>query len=223
MLPEQKLQLIEALQEIGHQVGMCGDGANDCGALKAAHAGVSLSVAEASVASPFTAQKQNIKCMLDVIREGRATLAATFGAFRYMVCYCFVLLAGALFLFWDGQKPSEGAYVFIDIVVSLVPPMIFGTTEPFFTLVKKVPARSLSNFLSIFSILSFIVIQTKLPTFSHTSSAFSNHGMSLLFSTGAKCTSLPQLTWLLQCSASTACLTLLRLLFFHLVHPSGRA
>ncbi|CAN7983056.1 unnamed protein product [Ixodes hexagonus] len=160
MLPEQKLQLIEALQEIGHQVGMCGDGANDCGALKAAHAGVSLSVAEASVASPFTAQKQNIKCMPDVIREGRATLAATFGAFRYMVCYCFVLLAGALFLFWDGQKPSEGAYVFIDIVVSLVPPMIFGTTQPFFTLVKKTPARSLSNFLSIFSILSFIVIQT---------------------------------------------------------------
>ncbi|KAL3201952.1 hypothetical protein MRX96_012220 [Rhipicephalus microplus] len=160
MLPEQKLQLIEALQELGHQVGMCGDGANDCGALKAAHAGISLSVAEASVASPFTAQRQNIQCMIDVVREGRATLAATFGAFCYMVCYCFVLLVGALFLFWDGQKPSEGAYVFIDVFISLIPPMIFGTTGPYPALTRRAPPKSISNVVSIFSILSFVIIQT---------------------------------------------------------------
>ena len=35
MRPDQKQQLIEALQLKGHFVGMCGDGANDCGALKA--------------------------------------------------------------------------------------------------------------------------------------------------------------------------------------------
>lgn len=35
MAPEQKQQLIELLQELGYYVGMCGDGANDCGALKA--------------------------------------------------------------------------------------------------------------------------------------------------------------------------------------------
>ncbi|XP_064471519.1 polyamine-transporting ATPase 13A3-like [Ornithodoros turicata] len=160
MLPQMKLQLVEALQEIGFQVGMCGDGANDCGALKAAQAGISLSVAEASVASPFTAQKGNIQCIPDVIREGRATLSATFGAFRYMVCYCFVLLMGALYLFWDGQTPSQGAYVFIDIVVSLLPPMLFGTSEAFSKIIKRPPAKSVSNFLSILSILSFIVIQT---------------------------------------------------------------
>ena len=47
---------------------MCGDGANDCGALKMAHTGISLSEAEASVASPFTSKMANIECVPTVIR-----------------------------------------------------------------------------------------------------------------------------------------------------------
>lgn len=167
MLPEQKLQLIEVLQKIDHQVGMCGDGANDCGALKAAHAGVSLSVAEASVASPFTSRIQNIQCIPLLIREGRCTLTSTFGACRYMICYCFVLLSAVLMMFWDGQKPSEGAYVMIDIVMNLLPPILFGGTEPFSGIVKRPPIKTMLSFLPQFSIISFIIIQIGVHVFGY--------------------------------------------------------
>lgn len=41
--PEQKSQIVVSLKQYDYIVAMCGDGANDCGALKAAHIGVSLS------------------------------------------------------------------------------------------------------------------------------------------------------------------------------------
>lgn len=56
MSPDQKQRLVERLQSLGYCVSFCGDGANDCGALKASDVGISLSQAEASVAAPFTSK-----------------------------------------------------------------------------------------------------------------------------------------------------------------------
>uniref|UniRef100_A0A3Q1CHX1 Uncharacterized protein n=1 Tax=Amphiprion ocellaris TaxID=80972 RepID=A0A3Q1CHX1_AMPOC len=84
MAPDQKTQLVEVLQGIDYIVGMCGDGANDCGALKRAHSGISLSELEASVASPFTSSTSNISCVPNLIREGRAALITSFCVFKFM-------------------------------------------------------------------------------------------------------------------------------------------
>ena len=48
-------------RDCGLIVGMCGDGGNDCGALRTAHAGIALSEAEASVVSPFTSQDKSVR------------------------------------------------------------------------------------------------------------------------------------------------------------------
>lgn len=55
MSPDDKADLVTSIKDVLQiEVGMCGDGANDCGALKAASVGISLSEAEASIAAPFT-------------------------------------------------------------------------------------------------------------------------------------------------------------------------
>jgi cation-transporting ATPase 13A3/4/5 len=106
MSPDEKAELVERLQALGYTVGFCGDGANDCGALKTADVGISLSEAEASVAAPFTSRTPDISCVLEVIRfvrgltrfvlmsvsaeaslirrEGRAALVTSFSCFKYM-------------------------------------------------------------------------------------------------------------------------------------------
>ena len=68
MSPDEKHELVEKLQSIDYTCGFCGDGANDCGALKAADVGISLSEAEASVAAPFTSRVFDIRCVLEVIK-----------------------------------------------------------------------------------------------------------------------------------------------------------
>ena len=80
MSPDDKALLVSSLQNhyLDQQVGMCGDGANDCGALKTADAGLSLSESEASIAAPFTSKIQNISCCITLVKEGKASLTATF-------------------------------------------------------------------------------------------------------------------------------------------------
>jgi cation-transporting P-type ATPase 13A2 len=84
MSPDEKNEVVERLQTLGYTVLMCGDGANDCAALKAADVGISLSEAEASVAAPFTTSTPDIGCVIELIKEGRCALVTSFSCFKFM-------------------------------------------------------------------------------------------------------------------------------------------
>ena len=66
--PNDKAKIIMVYQNIDKITAMCGDGANDCGALKQADIGLSLSEAEASISAPFTSKVTNITSMVELIK-----------------------------------------------------------------------------------------------------------------------------------------------------------
>lgn len=79
MSPEDKGVLVELFKEfLNIKIGMCGDGANDCIALKQADAGLSLADSEASIAAPFTSKIRDISSVITLLKEGKSSLATTF-------------------------------------------------------------------------------------------------------------------------------------------------
>jgi magnesium-transporting ATPase (P-type) len=115
--PSQKQRLVECLQRLDYVVAFCGDGANDCGALKASDIGVSLSEAEASVAAPFTCARPDISCMVDLLREGRSSLVTSFSVFKYMALYSLIQFNSVLLLYHFGSNLGDAQFAYVDLVI----------------------------------------------------------------------------------------------------------
>jgi len=88
--PRDKTKIIMVYQKLGKRVSMCGDGANDCGALKQADIGLSLCTSETSISAPFSSQVTNILAMVELIKECRASLATNFSLFNIMAIYALI-------------------------------------------------------------------------------------------------------------------------------------
>ncbi|XP_076085924.1 polyamine-transporting ATPase 13A3-like isoform X2 [Mytilus galloprovincialis] len=166
MSPDQKAQLVEILQQIGYYVAMCGDGANDCGALKMAHSGISLSEAEASVASPFTSKTPNITCVPNLIKQGRAALVTSFGIFKYMACYSLTQFTSVCILYWIGINLTDFEFLYVDLFLLASLSITFGRTDAYPELSKDPPAFSLTSLLPITSIVLHMIIQVTVQIFS---------------------------------------------------------
>uniref|UniRef100_A0AAY4A9C8 Cation-transporting ATPase n=1 Tax=Denticeps clupeoides TaxID=299321 RepID=A0AAY4A9C8_9TELE len=156
MSPDQKTQLVEILQSVDYYVGMCGDGANDCGALKRAHSGISLSELEASVASPFTSTTPNISCVPSLIREGRAALITSFCVFKFMALYSIIQYISVTLLYSVSSLISFFNIMPVQIKFLLI---VFIVLNPAWKeLVAQRPPSSLISGPLLFSVLAQILV-----------------------------------------------------------------
>ncbi|ORX77383.1 hypothetical protein BCR32DRAFT_295634 [Anaeromyces robustus] len=159
MLPDQKQLLVEKFQEMGYCVSFCGDGANDCGALKSADVGLSLSETEASVAAPFTSRETDLKCVLNVIKEGRAALVTNFSCFKYMAIYSLIQFTTVSLLYSLAANLGDAQYLFIDLFLIIPIAVAMGRAHSYHKIHHKAPSANLISFKVLVSLLGQVAIQ----------------------------------------------------------------
>uniref|UniRef100_A0A0G4GAY7 P-type ATPase A domain-containing protein n=1 Tax=Chromera velia CCMP2878 TaxID=1169474 RepID=A0A0G4GAY7_9ALVE len=157
MTPAGKVRVVKALMSLGFVVGMCGDGGNDCGALRAAHAGIALSDADASIVSPFTSKTKKSSSVVDLLREGRGTLVTSLAMYKFMIMYSLLLSSAKTVLAFSLAVMPEFSYFLCDIVLCLGMSNLMALSKPKSNLRIRTPTSSL---LGPHTVLSIVITQT---------------------------------------------------------------
>ena len=156
--PDNKTQLVQSLQKEGFQVLMCGDGANDCGALKAADVGVSLSQEEASIAAPFTSTNPDISCIIEVLNQGKCALVTSIEIFKYMVAFSLTEYFAMSFMMFRDTFLFDFESIAIDAFITLPLCTLLPMTEAYNKFNYHRPLSNLASFPIMISIFLQVVI-----------------------------------------------------------------
>ncbi len=159
MSPEHKTILVECLREEKFTVLMCGDGANDCGALRAADVGVSLSIEEASIAAHFTSKKPDISCLIKLINEGKASLVTSIQTFKYMMIYSLIQFICVTLLLILNSYLSDNQFLASDVFIIFPLAFLIARTGASEELTAHQPNGALISIPIVTSILIQTLIQ----------------------------------------------------------------
>ncbi len=147
MDPDQKALIVKIMKAYYKQkeytVGFCGDGANDCIALKEADIGISLSKTEASLSAPFISGIEDISCVEYISSEGKAALTTNFDSFRYFCLTSIIQTIGLIVLFANQCEYSDWVYITCDIFVTLNLANCMGLLRPNPNLTRRLPEYTL--------------------------------------------------------------------------------
>jgi cation-transporting ATPase 13A2 len=158
MTSDEKSFLVKKLKSKDTVVGMWGDGANDCKALKTADIGLSLSEAEASIAAPFTSTTTNISSIVTLLREGKTSLCTTFQLFKMIFLSSIIQSSGVFTMYYLINDYNDVQFLYIDLFILF--PIIFfmAATKPSKRLTHHIPVGSLISAPILFSIVGQAVI-----------------------------------------------------------------
>ena len=152
MSSEEKYHLIKKLRTKDKVIGMWGDGANDCKALKTADIGLSLSEAEASVAAPFTSIIQDISPVIQLLKEGKTSLCVTFQLFKMIFLWAVIQSSGVFVMYYLNSDYTDIQFLYIDIVILFPIWFFMAVTKPAKHLTHHIPVGSLFSSKILLSI-----------------------------------------------------------------------
>ena len=154
MNPQDKALLVESLKGEGLNPLMCGDGSNDCLALRKANVGVSLSVEEASIAAHFTSLHPGINCLIHLLKEGKCSLAASIQVFKFVILDSMIQFISVTLIMIYNSYFSDFQFLLGDIGISFPVVTFYLMTNPASKLTHKYPLTGILTFPVLVSVIS---------------------------------------------------------------------
>jgi len=178
--PSQKDLIVGVFNKLNEITLMCGDGTNDVGSLKRAHIGIALmnkeqtatekaamkenyrkammtdsvnSIGDACIAAPFSYKYDSIKCVVQILRQGRCTLVTTLQMYKILAINGLMLAYSLSVLYQLGLKTGDFQSAIFGVPIAVYFYLI-SRAKP---LVKLQPYRPPTSIFELSQISSVIV------------------------------------------------------------------
>ncbi|KAI7886821.1 HAD-like protein [Lichtheimia hyalospora FSU 10163] len=157
MTPNQKVQCVQLHMEHGI-TAMSGDGGNDCGALRAAHVGIAMSDAEASIVSPFSTSHRSVASCVELLRQGRAALVTSITGYKYLVLYGQIMMMLKIFSFYFAMGMPQYVWIAVDFFITVLLTWAVSQAKAAKNLAPQRPTARLLGPQTLASCIGLVVI-----------------------------------------------------------------
>ena len=161
MLPDNKSNLISFLQNDKYTVvAMCGDGANDSNAFMQSDVGVAINQTIGNnLISHFYSTEPSISCLEIILKNGRACYENRINNLKFILTSSILEIAIIFTLYMFHQQLNESQYIYIDIILKLIPCILITCTKTNYNLSNKKPPKKIINLNFILSSIGLCLIQ----------------------------------------------------------------